>query len=308
VYAVTKGLKRGRGMLASVAVGLVGVLLLAAAPAFAAAVNINDASHVLDVTRVQNEAATLPDPVDIYTSTKFADDNAAFDREAQSKTAAAKVVVIAINTQSHHLAIRTGPQSRVTQNAAQAATQAFTSTFRGGSDYTAATIAALQSMRTAIGNGGAVAPGNGAQPAHQSGVPTFLYGLVCLLLVAAVVALIVVAVRRSRNRAQPAVGNDPTPAGYGPSGYSPSGYGPSGYGPLQGSGRSGVNPWVAGGAGAVVGGVLGYELGRMEGEHEGHQREEYDDRGHTDAGYGGGGADGDFGGGGADSAGSADNF
>jgi hypothetical protein len=290
-------------MLASVAVGLVGVLLLAAAPAFAAAVNIHDASHVLDVTRVQNEAATLPDPVDIYTSTKFADDNAAFDREAQSKAAAAKVVVIAINTQSHHLAIRTGPQSRVTQSAAQAAAQAFTSTFRGGSDYTAATIAALQSMRTAIGNGGAVAPGNAAQPAHQSGVPTFLYGLLCLVLVAAVIALIVVAVRRSRNRAQPAIGNDPNP-----SGYSPSGYGPSGYGPPQGSRPSGVNPWVAGGAGAVVGGVLGYELGRMEGEHEGHQREEYDHHGTTEAGYGGGGADGDFGGGAADSSNSADNF
>jgi uncharacterized membrane protein YgcG len=299
-------------MLASVAVGLVGgLLLLAATPAFAAAVNIYDASHVLDVTRVQNEAATLPDPVDIYTSTNFADDNAAFDREAQSKAAAAKVVVIAINTQSRHLAIRTGSQSRLTQSAAQAATQAFTSTFRGGSDYTAATVAALQSMRTAIGNGGVVAPANGAQPAHQSGAPTFLYGLLCLVLVAAVIALIVVAVRRSRNRAQQAVGNDPTPSGYGPSGYSPSGYGPSGYGPPQGSRPSGVNPWVAGGAGAVVGGVLGYELGRMEGEHEGHQREEYDHHGTTDAGYGGGGggADGDFGGGGAaDSSNSADNF
>ena len=71
-------------------------------------------------------AATLPDPVDIYTSTKFADDNAAFDREVQSKAAAQTVIVIAINTQSHHLAIRTGAKSRVTQNAAQAAGQALT--------------------------------------------------------------------------------------------------------------------------------------------------------------------------------------
>jgi hypothetical protein len=291
----------------SVALGLVGVLLLAAAPAFAAAVNIYDASHVLDVTRVQNEAATLPDPVDIYTSTKFADDNAAFDREAQGKAAAAKVIVIAINTQSHHLAIRTGSQSRVTQSAAQAAGQAFTSAFRGGSDYTAATIAALQSMRTAIGNGGAVAPGGAAQPAHQSGASTFLYSLICLVVVAAVVALIVVGVRRSRNRAQPGAGIDPAP-GYGPPGYGPSGYGPTGYGPPQGSGPSGVNPWVAGGAGAVVGGVLGYELGRMGGGGEGHEREEYNDRGNTDAGYGGGGADADFGGGGDDSGSSADNF
>src|SRR3981189_1370005 len=115
VNTVAKGV-RVRGILASVAAGLVGVLL-AAAPAAAAAVNINDASHVLDVTRGQNEAAPPP--------------------------AAATAVVIAINTQSHHMAIRTGSRSRVTQNAAQAASQAFTSTFRGASDYTAAKIAAV---------------------------------------------------------------------------------------------------------------------------------------------------------------------
>jgi hypothetical protein len=233
VSTVTKGV-RVRGILASVAAGLFGVLLTAA-PAAAAAVNINDASHVLDVTQVQNEAATLPDPVDIYTTTKFANDNAAFDRETQSKAAAATVIVIAINTQSHHLAIRTGSRSRVTQNAAQAATQAFTSTFRSGSDYTAATIAALQSMRTAIGSAGA--PGKATKPANQSGVPNFLSNLLCLLLVGVVVALIVAAVRRSRGRTRRAVGDD-----QGPSGYGPPGYGPSGSGPPPRSGSSGINP------------------------------------------------------------------
>jgi hypothetical protein len=103
VYTVARGGPIGvRRILAAAAVGLIGVLV-AATPAAAAAVNIYDASHVLDVTRVHDEAATLPDPVDIYTSTKFADDNAAFDREAQSKAAAQTVIVIAINIQSHHL-------------------------------------------------------------------------------------------------------------------------------------------------------------------------------------------------------------
>jgi hypothetical protein len=292
VSTVTKGV-RVRGILASVAAGLVGVLL-AAAPAAAAAVNINDASHVLDVTRVQNEAATLPDPVDIYTTTKFANDKAAFDRETQSKAAAATVIVIAINTQSHHLAIRTGTRSRVTQNAAQAATQAFTSAFRG-SDYTAATIAALQSMRTAIGSAGA--PGKATKAAHQSGIPNYLSNLLCLLLVGVVVALIVAAVRRSRGRARKAVGDSP-------GGYGPPGYGPSGYGAPPGSGASGVNPWVAGGVGAVAGGVLGYGLGHMGGEREDHRPEAHDGHANTDTGFGGGGADGDFGGGG----GSGDTF
>jgi hypothetical protein len=282
------------GPVAGTVTALMAVLvtvLLAAAPAAAAAVNIVDDSHVLDVTRVQNEAATLPDPVAVYTTTKFADDKAAFDRETQSKASAPTIVVIAINTQSRHLAIRTGTRSRVTQSAARAATDAFTSTFRSNSDYTAATIAALDSMRGSIARGG----GTNARTAHRSGASTYLSGCVCLLLVGVVIALIVFLVRRGRGRR---AGRPGGPAGYGPAGYGQPGYGQPGYGqpgygqPGYGGGQ-GVNPWLAGGAGAVAGGVLGYELGRMEGEHGDH-----DSRGYDDGGYGGGGADGDFGGGG----------
>jgi hypothetical protein len=49
---------------------------------------------------------------------------------------------------------------------------------------------------------------------------------------------------------------------YGP-GYARPMYGP-GYPPPQ----TGMNPWAAGGLGAVGGGLLGYELGRMAGGHE----------------------------------------
>ena len=83
----------------------------------------------------------LPDPVDVYTTTKFADDNAAFDQETQSKVTSSSLIVIAMNTQSHHLAIRTGKRSRVTQGAAQDAVQAFAHAY-GSGDYTGATIAA----------------------------------------------------------------------------------------------------------------------------------------------------------------------
>lgn len=53
--------------------------------------------------------------------------------------------------------------------------------------------------------------------------------------------------------------------GYDPRGYNRSMYGPSyaGYPPQQG-----ISPWAAGGLGAVGGGLLGYELGRMAGEHD----------------------------------------
>jgi hypothetical protein len=53
--------------------------------------------------------------------------------------------------------------------------------------------------------------------------------------------------------------------------YAPS-YDPAGYGrPMYGPGypqQSGMSPWAAGGLGAIGGGLLGYELGRMAGEHE----------------------------------------
>jgi hypothetical protein len=288
---------RGRfiGALAS-AITVLATLLLAAGPAEAAPVSIHDDSHVLDVTQIQNQAATLPDPVAVYTTTKFADDKAAFDREAQAKVTAPTVVVIAVNTRSHHLAIRTGPKSRVTQQAAAAATQAFIDSYRGRSDYTAATVAALGSIRTAIQAG---APRQNGPVRHRtayssSGVS--IGGLLCLaVVVGAVIALLVRRRRRPRQASGPVAGYDAM-GSYGQPGYGPTaGYGP-GYAPGYGQpGRSGVNPWVAGGVGAAAGGLLGYELGRNEGREEEREHEGRSDQGNGDSGYGGGGADGDFG-------------
>jgi hypothetical protein len=271
--------------------GLTAVLVMAA-PAAAAPVNIVDDSHILDVTRVQNEAATLPDPVAVYTTTKLADDKAAFDRETQSKVSGPTVIVIAINTQSRHLAIRSGPKSRVTQTDARTATDAFTTSFRANSDYTAATIASLDSMRAAIARSGGRTTGSGStRTSHRTSPVTYLSGCFCLLLVVAVIAGVVLLVRRSGRGRPP--GRPGGPAGYGPGGYGPAGYDAPGYG-QPGYGSPGVNPWVAGGAGAVAGGVLGYELGRMEGEHEQRQRDDYDNRGGDGGGGDSGGGSGDF--------------
>src|SRR3954451_16213519 len=194
---------RGRfiGALAS-AVTVLATLLLAAGPAEAAEVSIHDDSHVLDVTHVQDKAATLPDPVAVYTTTKFADDKAAFDREAQAKVTAPTVVVIAVNTQSHHLAIRTGPKSRVTQQAAAAATQAFIDSYRGSSDYTAATVAALGSIRTAIQAGGPGRTGPTRRNTAYSSSGVSIGGLLCVGVLAAVVIAFVLR-RRRRPRQVP---------------------------------------------------------------------------------------------------------
>lgn len=287
------------GRLALVGVAFL-AMLVTALPAAAATAQIFDESKVLNITQVQNEAARLPDPVSIYTTTKFASDPAAFDREAQSHlTGQNNAIVIAMNTQSHHLAIRTGSKSRISQSAAQSATDAFKSSFRSNNgDYTAATIASLNSLR------------NSAQQSRNGGVAMFnwIVWLVVLLLVVAIIGIVIAGIRRRRATREAPVYQQP---GYGPPGYGPPGYGPPGYGPGYGPGyRQGMSPMAAGGIGAVAGGVLGYELGRMEGEREeyreGH-RGDYNEGGGYDGGsYGGGGADADFGSGGDSGGGGGD--
>jgi hypothetical protein len=279
-------------------------LLLPAVAAWAGVVNIYDAAHVLDATRVQNAAATLPEPVSIYTTTKDAEDNAAFDRETQSHVTASKIIVIAVNTQSHHLAIRTGAESGVAQNDAVAATQAFVTSFKNTGDYTSATIAALDSMRAAIQR--AVGTNAGQSRRGASSSTSWASSLLCLGVVAILVvaaAAVVINLRNRRGRAAPPGLGDGIPGGgLGGGGYP--GGGPGYYGPPQQP--AGVNPWVAGGVGALGGGLLGYELGRMEGQSEELDREQiYDDRGADQGWFGGGGADADFGGGGGDFGGSA---
>lgn len=311
---------------------IVAVSMFAVAPADAAAVQFFDGSHVLNVTSVQNAAATLPSSamVSIYTTTKDDADNGAFDTTTQSKAAAPNSIVIAMNTKSHHLAIRTGTQARVNQTASAAASSAFASAF-GNGDYTAATVAALTSLRESIAKAGAKHAGGAAsdRKTHSDGVS--ISGILCLLVglvvVGAIVALVVRSLR-NRNRVAsyggspgygPGYGGGPGgPGGPGYAGGPGPGYGPGYGGPGYGGG-GGTSPWVAGGVGAVGGGLLGYELGKMEGQHEGRMENQprgdgdYNRGGGNDAGsdrggydngdYGndagfGGGSDADFGGGG----------
>ena len=273
------------GRIVAVVVGaLLAAVLLLAAPASANTVEIFDASHVLDATRIYNEAAKLADPVRIYTTTKDATDNAAFDRETASKVSAPDLIVIAMNTQSHHLAIRTGAQAQISPSEATAAAAAFRSGFAGG-DYTGATLAALDSLRTAVHR---PAGGQGIdRSAQRAGSGA---GIVALLVGLAFIVVIFLVIRGVFRRL----------SGWNRPGYSPPPGYPAAppYGPQYGPpARSGLGPLAAGGLGAAAGGLVGYELGRMEGEREGRQEQRYDDAfGAGD--WSGGGADADFGGGG----------
>jgi hypothetical protein len=68
---------------------------------------------------------------------------------------------------------------------------------------------------------------------------------------------------------RPAYGPGDDPAGYGRPMY--------GYGYPQ---QTGMSPWAAGGLGAIGGGLLGYQLGQMAGEHD--QQHQESDAGNPD--------------------------
>lgn len=284
---------------------LVAVLALAA-PAWASTVQIQDDAHVLNATVVQNEAATLPVGVYIWTTTQDAASKSTFDTDVRNKVDASFPVVIGINTQSRHESIQIGSQARVPQNTAlmaeSTASSAFVASMHSSPDYTTAVSAALVKLRTGLAGANRGRFSGQRAPAHSSGG----IFLVIILLIGAIVVAVIVLGRRRRSGSR----TGPSPMGSGPPPMGPY----DGYGPPY---RSGMNPGAAGAIGAVGGGLLGYELGKMQGEQQQFRQDELMDQGgqynSPDQGDWVVGQDGDFGGnqgsdagGGSDSGGGGD--
>jgi hypothetical protein len=279
---------------------LIAVFALAA-PAWASTVQIQDDAHVLNATVVQNEAATLPVGVYIWATTQDAASKSTFDTDVRNKVNSTFPVVIGINTQAHHESIQIGSQARVPQSTAvtaeSAASSAFLASMQTSHDYTTAVTAALGKLRTGlVGANRGFVPGRRVAP-HNSGG-----GLLGIMIVLALVVFAVIMISRRRRQSgfrtgPPMMGSGPPPMD------SYGGYG--GYGPGY---RSGMSPGAAGAAGALGGGLLGYELGKMQGEEQQFRQDEMMDRGgqydYPDQGNWVVGQDGDFGGG-SDSSGSS---
>ncbi|PSK26641.1 hypothetical protein C6575_36165, partial [Nocardia seriolae] len=302
---------------------VLGVILLAMGTAAAGPVTVHDDSKVLDVAKVTNAANQLSNPVQIFTTEKFAGDRGKFDQETQRKITGQSDVVLAINTKSKYFTVRTGPNSHIKET--DSAGAAFKAAF-GTGDYTAATIAALGALKVAgeqsaptsakAGNPAPV-PAPAAKHESKSGGWGWVGFLCPIVIIGGIIAAVFAFIRRRRNPPPPAQFTGGPGGGYAPGGpgYGDPGFGGPGYGPPPG--RPGMSPGAAAGLGAVGGalggGLLGYELGRMEGEREEHDRHpdnpppppggEY---GGYDPGppqWGGGGGDYDFGSGGGDSGG-----
>ncbi len=273
------------GLLATVAA--LCLVFVTAIGALADTVHVYDRANVLNVSQVQSEAANLSDPMDIYTTNTFTGTKAAFDQRTRNLASAnSRLIVMAIDTVHKHLYIDGGSSVPLTRSQYDAAVNAFISSFNGDSNYTNATIAAIHSLRGSLSSGGG----------FFSGLFSNTLGTLCCIgLIILVVGGLIFAVTRRRRFVGSQAGI-PYQAPY----QQPyqQGYPPNYYGPPAAGG--GINPWVAGGLGAAGGGLIGYELGKAEGEREANQQ----DQGYGGGDFGGGGGGGDFGsGGGGDSGG-----
>jgi hypothetical protein len=281
---------------AAIPIAAVGMMLFAGT-ASASTVTIVDESNVLNATTVQNEAATLPVPIYIWTTTQDAANKSAFDNDVRLKVSSQFPIVLGINTQAKHETIQINSASGFrTQQSAIAAEDAanteFDNSMRSQNDYTAAVGAAVSSLRSSLESQGS--SGTSTATGRSRGGFSVFWGIVILIIFVVIVALLGRLFRGNR-RPRPMMGQ---PMNYGP-GPGP-GYGP-GFGPGPGYGGGGMSPGAAGVAGAVGGGLLGYELGKMEGERQEFRRDEmrggFGNQGY-DQGYNQGGFGGDQGGGG----------
>lgn len=251
------GMRSRRWLRAVISAGVVtAVLVLAGSPAWASTVRIQDDARVLDTTTVQNDAASLPVGLFVWTTTQDAANSSTFDNDVRTTVSSAFPVVIGINTRSHHESVQIGAKAGLSRSAAlsaeQAANSAFVSAISGRHDYTGAVTAAVSRLKDSFGSGGSTG----------GGFPVWLVVVIVTVVVIAVLFLL----RRLLRRRGPDSAPVPQPQrlSYGAAQYDP-GYGPGYLGPV---GQPGISPGAAGVVGAVGGGALGYELGRMEGARE----------------------------------------
>lgn len=256
-------------LIASIAA--IALLFVVTAGALADTVNITDNAGVLNQSQVRSAASNLPYPVDIYTISNFNGSDSSFDRTVRSKIDRNNKIVIAINPAGRHVAIAGGKDVNLGTSDYSRARTAFTDTMKqNSSNYTGATVNALNSLNNSISSRG----GNNSSPipGFSSGGGGFPWTTCCctVLLILGAVAVFGAFFNRRRTgswnnfsgwgRRQNVPPYDPNQ----PYNQYNQPYGP-GY-PQQ---NQGMNPWAAGGLGAAAGGLIGYELGKNQGENQG---------------------------------------
>lgn len=257
-----RGAHRGRGLLFGLLAFGATLMLLAVTSARVLADNVNivDNAHVLDVAQVTDQASQLPNPVSIYTNNTFTGSTDAFDKFTTTFIGPndSNLIVINIDTVHRHLAIVGGTQVPLSNDQYASAIQTFKDNFNNG-DYTGATIAALQSLNTALmppppdtGNNsfppnGQIDPGQmqtfpGSSPDFSPIVP-FIF-IICAVVF--VVFIVRVAASGGAGARRSTVARNAQPLD--------------------------ATPFEAGAIGTAAGEVAGYELAREEMERRNRER------------------------------------
>ena len=262
----------------------------------AASVQIRDAAGVLDGDQVRSTASQLSHPVSISTVRTFEGPKSDFNRNTEQALTGQDAIALGISVEQRYLAIVAGKQAGLSAEQIVQAREAFAQAYGGNAgahgNHTAATLAALESLQASLGNGGADGIANPLQLVGRV-LSNPLTWILLILVLTGISLFILRRLAGPRNAMIPVMGMpwrqrpgpkdeygrsiDPdsgyvsqrfgSPPSYG-SGYDSNGYvGRPMYSPGYPP-QGGINSWMAGGLGALGGGFLGYELGRMAGEKE----------------------------------------
>jgi len=282
--------------------------LAISAPAFAGTLQLRDEQHVLtaaDGAKLRSAVGDAPFDARIVFTTDYADAQE-LGRFVGSLVDETNMIAVGVDPTHRHVQVHFGRGAGIARTEWSAIETAGNGDFRTGHWADGAGEIVRAASRSATG---VAAPGSVSRAAPGPGSV-----LLTILLVGGGVAFLVMIARRlmSSSGGAPGYGyGGPGDPRYGP-GYGGPGY-PGAYGPGPYGQQGGIGPLGAGAIGAGLGGLAGYELGKLEGEREG--REVIDERSSAvrdgdsfDAGGGGSGWDdsggGDRGGGTNDGGGS----
>jgi hypothetical protein len=170
-------------------------------------VTITDGSHVLspaDLAALRADASDIgpaasgPEPVRIYTSATPGQDDTTFDQhyKAMLSSAPANVIIIAVNTASHHVIITSGAYSGLSNAGADKARADFTDSYHADPSYKKALSAALLTIEVFVLAGPSAALPTPADSGGGIGtVP------VAIVVIGLIIVIAVVAGRRGRKTA-----------------------------------------------------------------------------------------------------------
>ncbi len=112
---------------------------------FAVEISLDDQAHVLNSSKIQQEASQFQNTVFIYTTTSFSGDQKALDQATQQRLPDQESIGIGIDVKNKHISIQAGSNVILDHVEEGFAIDAFHKNMRNN-DYTSATIATLHSL------------------------------------------------------------------------------------------------------------------------------------------------------------------